>query len=86
MEKVWTDAAWADYLWWQQADPKVLARLNELIRDSERDPFHGIGKPEPLRGNRKGYWSRRITSEHRLVYCVTDGQMRIVSCRNHYDN
>ncbi len=84
MDKLWTDEAWADYLWWQQQDRKILKRLNELIRACERDPFQGIGKPEPLRHDRRGYWSRRITAEHRLVYKVENGQLRIASCRDHY--
>ena len=85
MEKVWSDRAWDDYLWWQRSDRALLRRLNELIEACERDPFRGVGKPEPLRHNRHGYWSRRIDAEHRLVYKVQDGQLRIASCRNHYD-
>ena len=86
MQKVWDDEAWDDYLWWQQTDRKVLRRINDLIKACERDPFGGIGKPEPLRFDRKGYWSHRITSEHRLVYEVKDGQLRIASCRDHYND
>ena len=84
MDKVWADQAWEDYLWWQANDRRILRRLNELIRDCERDPFHGTGKPEPLRHDKRGYWSRRITQEHRLVYKVENGQLRIAVCRNHY--
>jgi toxin YoeB len=68
MRLMWLPGGWEDYLYWQQHDHKVLQRVNELIRDSMRSPFTGIGKPEPLRANLKGWWSRRITREHRLVY------------------
>jgi len=76
--------AWADYLHWQRADPKRLARINQLIRAIQRDPFHGIGKPEPLKGNWTGFWSRRIDREHRLVYTVADDAVLIAQCRFHY--
>jgi toxin YoeB len=80
--------AWADYLAWQAEDPKVLARINSLIGECLRDPFRGTGKPEPLRRNLSGWWSRRITGEHRLVYRVTgsgDAQaLELLSCRYHY--
>jgi len=85
---VWTVAAWEDYLHWQQTDKAVLAKINELIRDTLRNPFAGLGKPEPLKENLKGFWSRRITGEHRLVYRVTGAndakQLEIVQCRYHY--
>ena len=68
MKLVWADGAWDDYLHWQQADPAVLRRIDALIADARRQPFTGLGKPEPLKGNLKGWWSRRITAEHRLVY------------------
>lgn len=84
MRKVWTDDAWDDYLWWQQHDKKTLKRLNQLIRDVERDPFDGIGKPEPLRGELSGMWSRRINQEDRLVYEVADDQLIIYSAKDHY--
>ena len=84
MRKVWTDDAWDDYLWWQQHDRKMLKRINQLIRDVERDPFNGIGKPEPLRGELSGMWSRRINQEDRLVYEVADGQLVIYSAKDHY--
>ena len=83
MRKVWTDDAWDDYLWWQQHDRKMLKRINQLIRDVERDPFNGIGKPEPLRGELSGMWSRRINQEDRLVYEVADGQLVIYSAKDH---
>lgn len=73
-----------DYLHWQDADPKRLARLNELIHPIQRDPFRGIGKPEPLKGNWSGFWSRRIDREHRLVYTVKDDTILIAQCRFHF--
>jgi toxin YoeB len=76
---------WEEYLYWQGSDRKGLARLNEVIRDTLRNPFSGIGKPEPLRGNLKGWWSRRITQEHRLVYRVDGEILVIMQCRFHYD-
>lgn len=81
----WTIAAWEDYQYWQGEDRKTLRRINALIRDCLREPFGGIGKPEPLRANLAGYWSRRIDHTHRLVYAVDDGQLVIIACRYHYD-
>jgi toxin YoeB len=78
------DDAWSDYLYWQQQDKKVLKKINRLIKEIERDPFEGIGEPEPLKYNWSGYWSRRITIEHRLVYKVLDEQILIAQCRYHY--
>ncbi|MDS4031165.1 MAG: Txe/YoeB family addiction module toxin [Candidatus Contendobacter sp.] len=75
---------WEDYLYWQQTDKATLRRINQLIRDIQRDPFTGIGKPEPLRHDFKGGWSRRITDEHRLVYGVEDDALVILQCRFHY--
>nr|MBV6629734.1 Txe/YoeB family addiction module toxin [Oceanococcus sp. HetDA_MAG_MS8] len=80
----WTPAAWADYEYWQAQDRKTLKRINKLIRDTLREPFEGIGKPEPLRENLSGYWSRRIDEKNRLVYAVGDGALTIVACRYHY--
>jgi toxin YoeB len=81
-------AGWEDYVFWQEHDPKIAARINELMRDTLRSPFKGIGKPEPLRENWSGWWSRRINGEHRLVYRVTgkDAEQRveIAQCRYHY--
>ena len=82
MRKVWTDEARDGYIWWQQHDKKMLKRLNQLIRDVERDPLDGIGKPEPLRGELSGMWSRRINQEDRLVYEVVDGQLVIYSAKD----
>jgi toxin YoeB len=88
MKLVFSDAAWSDYLYWQQTDPDMLQRVNELIRDCLRSPFKGIGKPEPLRGDLKGWWSRRITLEHRLIYRVNGigeaQSLEIAACRFHY--
>jgi len=76
--------AWEDYLLWQQQDRRILKRINQLIRDIQRDPFSGLGKPEPLRHQFSGLWSRRINDEHRLVYTVLDDEIVIVQCRYHY--
>ncbi|PGH55247.1 Txe/YoeB family addiction module toxin [Azospirillum palustre] len=88
MKKVWTDGAWEDYLHWQKNDRALLRKINDLIRDAERNPFSGLGKPEPLKEGLAGWWSRRITGEHRLVYRVTgsgDAQaLEILACRYHY--
>ena len=81
---VFTDNAWSDYLLWQQTDRKLLQRINALIEATARDPFKGIGKPEPLRGNWRGFWSRRIDDMHRLVYEVGGNDLVIVECRYHY--
>jgi toxin YoeB len=78
------DDAWSDYLYWQQQDKKILKKIHRLIKEIERDPFEGIGEPEPLKYNWSGYWSRRITIEHRLVYKVLDEQILIAQCRYHY--
>lgn len=80
------DAAWDDYLYWQQTDKAMLRRINTLIRDIQRDPFSGIGKPEPLKFNFSGYWSRRIDDEHRIVYKVDDEEIILAQLlRGHYD-
>ena len=78
---VWDDNAWQDYLWWQQQDRKILKRINLLLQDITRNGNEGIGKPEPLKYDFAGYWSRRITDEHRLVYKVTETEVRIATCR-----
>jgi toxin YoeB len=80
----WTITAWKDYLFWQSADKKKLKRINTLIKETLRDPFNGIGNPEPLKHDLQGYWSRRIDSEHRLVYSFANDHLLIVSCRYHY--
>ena len=84
MKLGFTETAWRDYLWFQQHNQKLLRRVNDLIRDTQRNPFRGIGKPEPLKGELSGYWSRRINAEHRLVYEVSNDVLTIISCRYHY--
>jgi toxin YoeB len=84
MEIVFIEQAWEDYLYWQAHDKKVLKKVNKLIKAIERSPFEGIGSPEPLKYNLAGYWSRRITLEHRLVYRIKETQIRIIQCRYHY--
>jgi len=80
----WHPNAWDDYQYWITTDKKILTKINELIRATDREPFVGIGKPEPLQYMLKGFWSRRITREHRLVYTVNDEYLIIISCRFHY--
>ncbi|MCI5131107.1 MAG: Txe/YoeB family addiction module toxin [Candidatus Electrothrix sp. EH2] len=80
----WTDEAWKDYVYWQSQDKKTLKRINKLIDAVKRDPFRGIGKPEALKENLSGFWSRRIDEQNRLVYAVTDQYITIISCRYHY--
>lgn len=84
MEIVFQTQAWEDYQYWLEKDSKVLQRINDLIKDTTRSPFKGIGKPEPLKGDLSGCWSRRITDEHRLVYIVQDKRLHILQCRFHY--
>lgn len=83
---MWLSDAWEGYLYWQSQDRKTLARINTLIKETMRQPFTGIGKPEPLKGNLSGWWSRRITREHRLVYKVENKMLIILQCRFHYDD
>lgn len=80
----WTDEAWAGYVYWQTQDRKSLKRINRLIEDIKRHPFEGMGKPEPLRENLSGFWSRRIDQTNRLVYTVDDEFLTVISCRYHY--
>ena len=84
MKIIWTSTAWKDYLFWQTADKRKLRRINELIKAALRDPFNGIGNPEPLKHDLQGYWSRRIDSEHRLVYSFKNNSLEIIACRYHY--
>lgn len=84
MRLIFSEQAWDDYLYWQGHDPKLLLRINGLIKESLRTPFKGTGKPEPLRGPLSGWWSRRITQEHRLVYRPSDEGLWIAQCRYHY--
>lgn len=81
----WTDDAWDDYLYWQTQDKKTLKRINKLINDVKRSPFEGIGKPESLKENLSGFWSRRIDDTNRVVYAVDDQAITIISCRYHYE-
>ena len=80
----WTDEAWNSYVFWQTQDKKTLRRINKLISDVKRSPFDGIGKPEPLKENLSGFWSRRIDDTNRLVYAVDDTAITVISCRYHY--
>ena len=82
----WDFDAWEDYLYWQTHDKKILKRINQLVKDISRNPFEGIGKPEPLKENLAGLWSRRIDGEHRIVYAVEDNTVLIFSCRGHYND
>ena len=86
MKKIWFNEAWEDYIYWQQQDKKTLKRINALLKEIERENFKGIGKPEPLKGELSGFWSRRIDEEHRLVYAVEDERIIIFACRGHYDD
>jgi toxin YoeB len=81
---VWAQAAWADYQHWCRRDVRMRDKINALIEDIQRCPFRGLGKPEPLKRDLAGWWSRRITREHRLIYRVTRGELRIAQCRYHY--
>jgi toxin YoeB len=84
MKITFTEISSSDYLWLQDNDKKLLKRVNLLVKDIIRNPFEGIGKPEPLKANLSGYWSRRIDSEHRLVYEISEEELTIISCRFHY--
>ena len=84
MKLIFSDKSWDDYLYWQQTDKQIVKKINQLIKDIKRDPFDGLGKPEPLKHELSGFWSRRITDEHRLVYEVSEYSIGIVSCRYHY--
>lgn len=84
MIKCWGDEAWKDYIYWQEENRKILKRINALLRDIDRNGNEGIGKPEPLKDNFQGYWSRRINDEHRLIYSVDGARIIILSCRYHY--
>ena len=86
MRLLWEDRAWSDYLYWQTQDKKTLKRINGLIKDIQRNSFEGIGKPEPLKENLSGLWSRRIDDTNRIVYYEKDDIIYIVSCKGHYDD
>ena len=84
MRVSFTDSAWKDYLYWQSTDKNIVKRINGLIKDIQRSPYEGIGKPEPLRFQLQGCWSRRINQEHRIVYELIGDELLIISCRFHY--
>lgn len=84
MIKSWDDFAWEDYLYWQMQDRKTLRRINQLLKDIDRNGYSGIGKPEPLKGDFQGYWSRRIDETNRLVYRIIGDRVEILQCRTHY--
>lgn len=86
MRKVWFEEAWEDYTYWQMQDKRTLKRINALIKDIERSGFNGIGKPEPLKGNLSGFFSRRIDETNRLVYRISGELLEILSCKGHYDD
>jgi toxin YoeB len=85
MKLSFVDESWEDYLYWQKTDKKMLLKINKLIKEILRSPYEGIGKPEPLKHKYRGYWSRRIDAEHRLIYRIFDQEIWIVKCRFHYD-
>ena len=85
MKYIFVDESWEDYLYWQKANKKYVKKINDLLKDISRTPFTGLGKPEPLKHKYKGFWSRRIDREHRLIYAVRDDEILIAKCRFHYD-
>ena len=85
MKYVFVDESWEDYLYWQKTDKNMLLKINNLLKDISRTPFTGIGKPEALKHKYKGFWSRSIDGEHRLIYKVKDDEIQIAKCRFHYD-
>lgn len=85
MKFVFVDESWEDYLYWQKTDKKMLQKINALLKDISRTPFSGIGKPEALKHKYRGFWSRRIDQEHRLIYKIHEDEIQIVKCRFHYD-
>ena len=86
MKIVWFEEAWDDYLYWQAQDKKTIKRINQLLQDALRNGYAGIGKPEPLKGEFSGFWSRRIDDVNRFVYRISDGVLEVLSCKGHYDN
>lgn len=86
MNVQWDADAWDEYCSWQERDKNVVKRINQLVKDIKRNPFVGIGKPEALKGNLRGFWSRRINDEHRIVYAIEDNVVIIISCKGHYDD
>lgn len=86
MIKAWSHRAWEEYIEWQSEDRKTLKRINQLLKDIDRNGNEGIGKPEPLKGNLSGYWSRRIDEKNRLVYQIEGGEIQIMQCKSHYED
>jgi len=86
MKKIWSDKAWNDYLYWQTQDKKTLKKVNQLVKDIERNNFEGTGKPEALKGNLSGFWSRRIDDANRLIYRINGEFIDILSCKGHYED
>ena len=86
MKIIWFEEAWEDYVYWQTQDKKTLKRINQLLQDAVRNGYTGIGKPEPLKGEFSGFWSRRIDEVHRLVYRIKDDTLEVLSCKGHYDD
>ena len=86
MKILWEERAWEEYCYWQMQDKKILKRINMLIKDIQRNSFSGLGKPEPLKENLSGYWSRRIDNTNRVVYKIKDNNILIISCKGHYDD
>jgi toxin YoeB len=86
MKKVWSDEGWEHYLYWQSQGKKTLKKINDLIRDIEREPYHGIGKPEALTGNWSGWWSRKINDKDRIIYRIEGDHIEIVQCKGHYED
>ena len=84
MKKIWSDKSWDDYLYWQKVNKNMLKKINQLIKDIERNPFDGLGKPEPLKENLSGWWSRRIDDTHRIVYRIINDNLEIAQCKDHY--
>ncbi len=84
MIKIWDDVAWEDYVYWQTQDKKTLKRINQIIKDIERNGYDGIGKPEPLKGDYSGFWSRRIDDKNRFIYKIDDNSIKIAQCKTHY--
>ena len=86
MKILWEERAWEEYCYWQLQDKKTLKRINMLIKDIQRNSFSGLGKAEPLKENLSGFWSRRIDNSNRIVYMIEDAEIKIISCKGHYDN
>lgn len=86
MKKIWFDEAWEEYLYWQTQDKNTIKRINALLKDIERGHFDGIGKPEPLKGDYSGFWSRRIDDSNRLIYRINDGVLEVLSYKGHYED